>query len=290
MILGFSIDTFFTVVITIVIFSLGLLISRKNEQCKEYKRLKDLEKYFYALLDILTAAVTRQIRAFEALVQQIKEETHQDFTIQIISDLNIGDVNRISQEDLFKIFITNKNENTDLKVKYFKEITKGLNIIKLVNESWKFDFREFLNTLKGYERQFYDNAELIGDFIDDMVSAANRTNYRRGIDPYLDQFNEIINLWERLDNRRGVYIMFKYLIRPLYKLCQDYPQDERNRQLLSPVTRCFYAFANYKNISSVYDKQLSEYIKNLRDANDTIEVNIEQFKQIKDIKPKWYKL
>src|SRR5437868_11615394 len=110
--LGISIDTIFTVFVTIAIFVLGYIVARKIERKKEKDRLHELEDYFRKLVEMLEKPVESQKKSFLDFARVLKEEKEQHFEVANVAAFKLTYINEIDSKDLYTIFIRNKKGET----------------------------------------------------------------------------------------------------------------------------------------------------------------------------------
>ena len=123
---GVTIDTIFTVFTTIIIFFLGYIFNKKVERDKENNRMKELEGYFLKLIELLDSPIKKQIDSFVSLSEKLKKTKEQNYNFQLVASFNLNLLKEISNLDLYKIFVSNKQGKIKEKTSLFEKLRNNI--------------------------------------------------------------------------------------------------------------------------------------------------------------------
>jgi len=283
--LGISIDTIFTALITITIFIVGLRFKKKSEDRKAFEELMDAKTYFYHLVRLLINSTQEQIKSFDDFLNELNEKREKDFYIKSVSSFTTKFISDIPSEKLFKAFVFYKLASQKaLTIKSFKDIIVNIELIGSIERDWKITFQDFLTSMLKHDDEYNSYALKVGAFTDKMIHSVESRNLSH-LDEFFKAFDIIVGTWQKIDNYRDKYIMMDNLITPLHKLCQKMPKDRNSFELLDYIMGCRYAFANLEKAKSVYIHIFEDYSKKLSNSINILESTLLDIQQKKDIKP-----
>ncbi|MDN5213001.1 hypothetical protein QQ020_13120 [Fulvivirgaceae bacterium BMA12] len=108
--------------IAIWIFKKGLKEQAKREQDIKTKRYKELESHFFHLISFMDSAINQQVNEIARSSQALKNFGNKKLALRIVPALNTNEVNSISNEDLYKMFVSNRIGEADDKASDFLNI------------------------------------------------------------------------------------------------------------------------------------------------------------------------
>lgn len=283
---GVSIDAIVSALIAIFVFIIGYYLTRKNELKKNYHHLKTVENYLYTLFTDVEKSVNRRIKAFEDLVEQLKEKLHKDLEMEYVSDYGIDNLKNINWIDYFSVFTSLKKGENDIKIDIFQNINRSIAKITAINNIWLDSYKELLSRQTEYERRWNSAIEGIGKLVDEFVHLLYFEKYNKGTNEFIDKLDEIIGKHQKLPNCRDIYVAIDSLIYPLRNHIKKHPSENIGRRFLEPVMACIYAFKNYDKNRDIFSNQFDNYISILKGSIEVLNENVNRHKKFIDCKPR----
>lgn len=108
-ILGISIDAVMSAIIALVVVGLSYLASRGLEKYKERNRLKQIEVYFWTLIDNLSEPIDAQIKLYSKTANELDEKDHKDYVYFETPDLNLKIFEQFPPKICILYFFLRKN-------------------------------------------------------------------------------------------------------------------------------------------------------------------------------------
>lgn len=283
--LGISKDVIFTALITMGIFVLGLRLNKKHDERKEFESLMGVKSYFLQLIEILINSSETQIKAFNIIVEHLKEKKENSFSFNFSSNFTTKYIDAIPTEKLFKIFISYKPIKAKKDViTLFKDTIVNLGLVRRFENEWEDSYKDFNNRNWKWNERYIESLMQVNDFTDRMIrSVENEQTLKQ--DAFLSQFLDIRTKWRKIDNYQDKFISEEHFINPLFQLCLKMPKDPRLLELLNPIRDCQYTFSNMKRTREEYERLFSHYHKGLADAITNIQKSLKEMEQYKDIRP-----
>lgn len=244
--------------IAIYIFKKGL----RNEEIKkknEYKsESNDLEMFLFHNIYSLNFFIEKQIKEISNCSKNLKDWNNCDFSLSIFPELTTKDIFKISQEKIYKIFVTDREGDLNEKVNDF---------INLRNSFYNIDaFIESENELNKevFQRQFV-NIELWNQSLKSLLDLSNtfvlsyNSNPVKGKDDFLELYtNLFVNKQRELikeNKNNNMVIVFEELIKPLKNYLKENKQSNDMRLLMisNPIMNIQKAYTEISNLR--YEKR-----------------------------------
>jgi len=267
--------SFYLSVISISIAILALILPIIREYLKERKRLKNLEKYVYYILEELLDPINKKVKNLKELSNSIKNTETRNFGFADSSTLLIEVFNKISHQDLHMIFIQNKRKPLYLKIKHFKNIVDIVDSFDKQNKIDQKNFFQFMKDLRRYEKQFNENVDAIFRLFDLYVSTNKRENIHPSNDPFLSNFDKILFNWRQDEQYSLISKTKEMMLDPLKNECVKYSTDNRAIEILPYIIKCNYAYIDLENLKNLYSNifyeaatKLEEKMVSLKNALD----------------------
>jgi hypothetical protein len=197
--LGVSIDTIFTVLITLIIFFAGIIIERWIESNKEKKRLKELEEYFIKLIEMCEKPVLKQAEGFKEFADKLIEKKDQHFHLLDVSSFSMKPLREIDSKDLFAIYIKSKNGHVGTKTEVFRKLLGSIEHMDNVKTSYKKEYRVFIDKFDKYQNEFNENLKITSEAYDNMRTYNDANKINLGTDPFLLKLDQIRAAWTGLE-------------------------------------------------------------------------------------------
>lgn len=267
---GISYDAWFTGLTPILIFVLGYIINEIIKKCNEKKRLKELEKYFKKLIELLNKPLHKQTSEFLKFSHSLKEEREQHFILDNITNFHVEQIKEISSKDLYSIYIKNKEGSISEKTELYGKLRANIDFIDGVKKSIINHLSMFRQKLDKYQEDYKINIDTICVLFQSMVSDV--TSFENQ-DLFLKELDNIISNWQALKKtdieHKDMYVTKASFIEPIRELCRKYFLDPRSVIISKHVMQCIYAFNDIVETKKVSRRhktvgiKLKKYLKNL---------------------------
>lgn len=274
---GVSIDTVFTVSITLFIFILGLILNRLIENAKKMKHLREVKEFFLTSLTHLLAPMQRQSDSLKACAAQIASDVHQDFTLQETAELYVDPLKSVSQFDVFNALMRGSKKKRPERAKRFNSIVTVLEFIRLQKERTAQHFSDFILAHRRYLQQWNESADGIQRQFYLLLTHARANNIKATDDPFLAGLDKIVHAWSQLPDRRHFTIARTSLLEPIREHCLAHRDDLRTMMFLPLVLNSFNAHDNMKHLKSLYSDSFREQADRLLVKRDQLSQSIDFF-------------
>jgi len=277
---GISIDAIMSAIIALVVIGLSYLASKGLENFKERKRLKQIEAYFWTLIDNISEPIQTQIKLYSKTAEELDEKDHKDFVYFETPDLNLHIFATISPKDLHTIFLSKKKLKLGERTKHFTKIINTIEFIKSQKISMKQNFVEFFSDFRKYEDSWQKNGEAVFRYFDNFLHYNKSNNILPSQDAFMKKMDSIISSWSKLEKSKNFYVAYDNLIKPLRNLCIEFPIDPCSNMILPFLVEADYAFNNIDNVKAIYKKLFSYEAKNLEKRYGHLKESVEVFKNV----------
>lgn len=275
--LGISVDTIFTTLITIFIFVFGYLLNRYYENKKEKNRLLDVKSFFIIYIESLLKPLDKFINSINDLSTNLKDLNERGIKFSETSKLSIN-VNIIDQLDLFKVFVFDEKENKDKKIYHLKNILSSLVTIDKTKSNTKDTFFRFHSDLRRYENVLRENWNFILRQFDIYISTGMRNPSELVNDSFMSGLKEIFSEWNKNEKKDSIDITKKILIEPIREYCKLKIEDERTLQLVPATVGYNDAYMNITVLREIYSDVFSEVKDDLISEKSKIIESLEYLK------------
>jgi len=286
-ILGISIDTLVSAVIAMLVFGLGLFLTRRFDNAKRHDHLLEVEKYLYDKYSEISDSVVERITSFNILIEQLKKEEQGDISMTYVSDYSIEFIQEINWIDYYNVFSKLKGEDRDSSISIFKDINKCMAVIKDIGKLWRGSYDELVSRQLEYERRWNDNITTIGSITDDFVTTY-KDDYIKGTDDFIDALDVVLHTYHETPGAPDLYVTKNALLGPLHELIHDNPTKSWGRRFLDPVMGCIYAYENYTKNRKAFEGQFNNYITKLEKADEKLKESVEELRQMENSKPTFW--
>lgn len=230
--------------IAIYIFRRGVKIDKLKEQKKEEERLKDLEEYIKANIELLSKPIDKQVESHLRLTKKLKSKVEQDYDPEEITSLHTKNLKRIDHTDLYKIFVTRKNGDLQKRAELFQNLSADIDFIDTSS-------RSFRGTLKYFKEKYELYISLWKRDMTKINELKNFINVDVEISktvPEQDQFyvelNKIFKEFSKKKDYTEPDVAIVEFIAPLRQLCDNQEADRRVVLISNLSIKCFYAHQN----------------------------------------------
>lgn len=266
----------------------SLNLEKEKHSYLTEKRLEELEEYYCELIKSLLEPIEQQAKNLTDFADNLKEKKIKDYYLKTNSSLHIENIEAINHNDLYKIFVTNRQGNREEKIQNFRILTDSVNLIKRLKVTIPEEFKTFIKKFDKFQDLWNGNADGIGRLYDEYVTINESKNIHPNRDSFLNEFGKIIGNWHSLgsspktENIHDPYFVLEKLILPLKQLCLRV-QDQRVLQILPLITECEYAIANLDNLKNIYGDLATTNSEELLKTKDRLNESIKNLSKIEKV-------
>lgn len=271
-------DVIFTTITTISIFIIGYLLNRFNNYRKEVKRLNELEEYFYSLSEQIKNPINDQIKIFKELADDIADEKKNQFLYKDNINLDVTNLLNIQHLDLHKIFIARKKGEIKKKAGHFTNMTNTLNYLESLKINAKKNFEIYFSEFRENEGNWREAYNSIMENFDTFVSSNIRNDIQKVNDDFLNDFDTLLQEWDKYEYKNNIYLAYKNFILPLRGICKRYRGDERVNVIAQLVNSARSAFISIDYYKKTYSNRFNADASYLKSKFESFESAIKYFK------------
>lgn len=264
------------VVVTIIIFGLGLFFQWRSKQKDKLNRLSSFKTLIIEWSRLSEKTITTQCSLYSKLVDDIKKEKsmqpvsfyHEPFLIDKLDDLDL--------EKLIELIIINskgdKKTNSSLLFKIVKWVHKLSNIEKNVIDKYE----DYMNYAWKLSEQWNSNFRTIQDFGTSIINKIENTeNIEKQF--YKDAFVFMDALSKIKPEDNNTQTILEVCIIPLHELCSKYIRSNnafeyvfKLKSSVFELTLLWHQWSGYKNGIErhflLIEKDTTETLKDLKES------------------------
>lgn len=185
-------DSIFTAFITFFIFGIGFFVKTLEDRLKQLKKENQLKRVFICNLITIIDGLKLQIDDFEKTMKKLKSANPDDVIISFYAELDYFEINKISSEDLFKVFIDNRRGDEREKIKRLENLRKQLRFIEN-SQGYIFNAIEKLyNSFRKNGNEAIDGMKELGEYFDKEATRLLNSKVDVDRDSWFIQFSEIL--------------------------------------------------------------------------------------------------
>jgi hypothetical protein len=185
-------DSIFTAFITFFIFGIGFFVKTLEERLKQLKKENQLKRVFICNLITIIDGLKLQIADFKKAIEKLKSSNPDDVIISSYAELDYFEINKISSEDLFKVFIDNLKGDESGKIKRLENLRKQLRFIENSQKYIFNDFEKLYNSFRKNGNQAIDGMKELGEYFDKEATRLLTSKVDVDNDAWFIQFSEIL--------------------------------------------------------------------------------------------------
>lgn len=267
----------------LIVFLLGLALLPFVDRLKKNKQLKMLELYFNELITLLNQHVEKQIKEIKKCISDIDNYDQNYFTLTQISGSSVDYLNKINNEDLFKIYISRR------KNKYKDRVTDFMNLNEIINYFQKalphlFQSNEkAINLYDNYRQEWNQSQNAIVDIYNDFITYNNSRGIIKGQDAFVDK---LCSIFDAFFNKYGIDLMniklgFEEFINPLIEFAKENSNDQRSYYLLGVLQKARHSYKEMITVRDDHKEFLTTTVQNMTTCNEKLSLLMEKLKNQK---------
>lgn len=268
---------FWVSVISIIIAIISIFLPPYKERRREINRLTNLKEYVYYLLSTLYSSYIPRSKIYRKIYQEVKNIDSRKLSYTSNLNHNAEILLNLSQDDLFKIFISEKKRSVQEDKTHFKVIIDAIEYYARHDKIGERNFEEFMSNLRRYESEYREHLDRILRFFDRIVSFSRAEEIPPSQDKFLRGIDIIIHTWQINDQNASYNITSEILLDPLKVHCKEFTYDPRAMEFLEHIIKCNYAILNIRALRSIYSSAFLEIAKSLKQKSSELEQSIVHF-------------
>lgn len=262
------------------VFFLGLLLIPLTDKLKKNNQLKMLELYFNELVNSLHQQLTKQTAELQKCIENINNYDQNSYTLTRISGYSLSNLDKINNEDLFRIYILRRKERYKDRITDFKNLNV---IIGYFKEALPHLFKSNEKAIELYDRHRIDwnsSQDRIVNIYNNLVTTNNANSVKKGDDEYYDTFCNIFNtFFDKYGNDLcNIKTGFEEFVNPLIDFARDNSGDIRSYNLLSALQPARHSYLEMITIREDHRDFLQTTYTDIIDFNEKLITLIEKLR------------
>ncbi|MFT6836443.1 MAG: hypothetical protein ACJA0H_002493 [Francisellaceae bacterium] len=254
--------------IAIWVFKRGLKEQKKQEQASRIAKHNELENYLFHVIGFMRPTMIQQVNEIGWTSQALKDFGNRNLSINTVSALSTDEVNGIKSEDLYRIFVTNREGDTKDKAADILNLRSCFRYIDQQKESY-IEFNQTLfSRLDEFRNLWNENLKHLLDLYNQFALQAKQNNINPGTDTFLDFYRNIMVDEQRelilkglSDNLAESHLK---LIQPLMTFIRESKiMDQRILMIAPSVMACDQAFQETSQLRRQKRATVLTYGRNL---------------------------
>jgi hypothetical protein len=155
-ILGVSSDTWATIIITLLVFFLGFILSFTGSKISLYSKMWRNQKFVSFWIDSIKDAVERQVKELRTFAEQIKNPDNVPAGLGRVN-LHMDKLKAISSVEYVQTFVFNKIDEADAKHKLLYELSSQSDLIERIHNNNEYFLETWKKMAKSYQEEWEKN-------------------------------------------------------------------------------------------------------------------------------------
>lgn len=234
----------------LIVFFLGLLFIPLIERLKKNWKLKMLELYYNELISYLIPQVKKQIQEIEKCLKDIDNFDQNSFTLARISGSSISSLDKLNNEDLFRIFILRRLRRYKDKISDFKNLNEFTNYFKEALPHLFHSNEKAIDLYDKYRLDWNDSQNTIVDVYNNFITTNNANGIKKGNDKFVDNLCLIFdNFFDKYGiDVQNIKLGYEEFVNPLIEFSKNNSVDYRSYYLLSALQTAGHSFKEMMTI------------------------------------------
>lgn len=270
--LGISIDTIFTVFITISIFFIGEYFVHRRSKIIEAKRLSNLKNYYLVMIRLLENPLNKQIRALRHFANNLLEAREQNLFLDKIVNSPIRQINNTDSKDLYAALVQ-KNASEVNNEAYIQLLSSTEYIENVLTNAILRDFNDLMEQLDSYILEYKTNFAnsikvLNHELSSNLQLKTTKTSFGR--------INNVRVEWLKSGNHTDIYVSKSKFVDEVRKILRETTNpDPFVHEINEHIMRCIYAFDNIDHVKSTHAELFNSYCEGLESSRSKINESIQ---------------
>lgn len=271
-------------IVAIFVFGSGLLAQMIGNKIKQFQKDRQLKRVSITNLKTISEGLKLQLNNFSKIIETLKSPSPESILLSSYAELEYFEINKISSEDLYRIFIDYQKGDEKEKINTLESLRKELRFIEYSRELILIGFEKLYNSFQEYSNTVIDGVVALGEFFDKEATNLLHNQIKLDTDKWFVYFT---NLWREArsalktsDDTFTNYEKLELEIIPrFFDFARDFMSDPR-----TPVVTAAFSKANtaiyqrrdvlnklinlvefysekYNSSKRIIDKSLSKYDK-----------------------------
>ncbi len=268
-ILGVSLDTIFTTLVTISIFILGYLFNRVYEWRKEMRHFKDVRNLICSHLESLIEHIDKQIGQYKKFGEHLASHKLEEYTFNE-SLIQTDFLSNLPYLDIFQAFKLGPRSQRSQRIEAYNSMFQAIKFIERQNLITKTQFFELDRIRSVHIATWNSNNDSILRFHDQLLGLVRRNRVTPNDDAFFTELNAIVHDLAQQANSSDLEIIFTHFVEPIIDLVKRFNSDQRT-DILSPlVLKSSKAHEDLIRLLDSYSRLYLEQSSNLEKRKEII--------------------
>ncbi len=261
----FNIDynTSATILITLIIFFLGLILQRILSMYIDFIKRKRIKEAFEIALKVHINQIKKQSKGYLDVSNSIKFDVHERIEYTHVTIFSANSFENIGYQQTFEAYFSGIENlfkfNRKLKLKAFTKIWESIRSIDKWHTKSLTDMDVFLEKVNSYNEKRNDALDNHRKLIDMIKLQYNEKNVPLRLGEYIIKLDEIHTNWQKLMNPAQPDIVHKKLVIPTRELNQRYDDLELAVKMNDSLLIATMEYKNQERLINAYIDQFFKY-------------------------------
>src|ERR1035437_5119416 len=254
-VVGGLLGAFLSGLVAILIFVFGKKLDKKKERMKQVARDKEVQTLLGVQIKGIQAPLAKQISSIRHFLSLLKTDREQDMELPIVSSFTPNELLFIKKDELYKVLVHEREGGTQAKQEYFFDFRNNLLFLVDSHKAIKTWATDFNNKYQEYVSKFKEHLEKVMRTLDVLGIEVEAKRTKVGEDKFFEATDKVIENLKAIENFQDIHIIYKNLIIPMHKICQDKSivyGETRVSLILSDVMSAMFYYENYENTRITY--------------------------------------
>jgi hypothetical protein len=156
----------FTAIVTIFVFGAGLFAKSIGENIEKINKDTQLKRVFISNLKIILEGLKLQINNYTNAIKILKLSSTENIMISSYAELDYFEINKITSEDLYRIFIDNIRGDENAKINNLENLRKQLRYLESSRKNYNDNFEKIFVSIRKESNQVIDAFSELGEYFD----------------------------------------------------------------------------------------------------------------------------
>ena len=187
-------ETFFTAIVTIFVFGVGLFAKIIEDKIQQNKKDIQLKKIFIVNLKTISYGLRIQIGNCKEVIKTLESTNPENIMFSSYTELDYFEINNLASEDLYRIFIDNIKGNENKNISTLEDLRKQLRFIENSKDNFIKSFENLYKLFIGYADETIKGMKKLGAFFDKEATILLSNNIDIEEDKWFFNFSKVLYL------------------------------------------------------------------------------------------------
>lgn len=233
-------ESIFAAIVTIFVFGVGLFVKIIEDKLKQRKKDIQLKKIFNVNLRNINYGLKLQIDFCKNVVKTLNSPNSENIKFSSYTELDYFEINNLSSEDLYRIFIDNLKGDEDKKIETLENLRKHLRFIENSKDNLITNFEKLYKSTLNYADEVVKGMKDLGEFFNNEATSLLNSKSGPEKDEWFMHFSTVLlKIQFLLKTSDDTFTDFEKIEKEIIPIILEFEQEHMEDKRTPIVTSIF---------------------------------------------------